>query len=78
MDFCHNGYLDVLIPNPNAFQMTQTIHIAESQLGQDSLTLEVEIQCGCDCEGDLIKDMSLTCPSNSHLVCGVCQCNKGW
>ncbi|XP_038222771.1 integrin beta-nu [Zerene cesonia] len=56
----------------------QTITISESQLGQDSLTLEVDIQCGCNCESDLIKDMSLTCPTHSHLVCGVCQCNKGW
>ncbi|KAL0821848.1 hypothetical protein ABMA28_005255 [Loxostege sticticalis] len=63
---------------PEYKKMTQTIRIAESQLGQDSLTVEVEIQCGCDCEGDLVKDMSLTCPTNSHLVCGVCQCNKGW
>ncbi|KAG6445119.1 hypothetical protein O3G_MSEX003745 [Manduca sexta] len=57
---------------------SQTIRISESQLGQDSLTLEVDIQCGCKCEGDLQKDMSMTCPANSHLVCGVCQCNKGW
>lgn len=57
---------------------SQTIRISESQLGQDSLTLDVELQCGCKCEGDSQKDLSLTCPVNSHLVCGVCQCNKGW
>ncbi|XP_026495525.2 integrin beta-nu [Vanessa tameamea] len=56
----------------------QTITISESQLGQDSLTLDVEIQCGCKCQSDEQKDLVLTCPRNSHLVCGVCQCNKGW
>lgn len=56
----------------------QTILISESQLGQDALALEVEIQCGCKCEGDMQPNMFLTCPVNSHLVCGVCQCNKGW
>ncbi|CAG9788780.1 unnamed protein product [Diatraea saccharalis] len=63
---------------PEYKKITQKVRISESQLGQDSLDLEVELHCGCDCEADQIKDMSLTCPSNSHLVCGVCQCNKGW
>ncbi|XP_045775208.1 integrin beta-nu isoform X1 [Maniola jurtina] len=54
-----------------------TITISESQLGQDSLTLEVEVHCGCECEGNVQQGMVL-CPANSHLVCGVCQCNKGW
>lgn len=56
----------------------ETIRISETQLGQDSLTLEVDIQCGCHCNNEPITDMSLMCPVNSHLVCGVCQCNKGW
>ncbi|KAL4711476.1 hypothetical protein ACJJTC_000492 [Scirpophaga incertulas] len=63
---------------PEYKTMTQMIRISENQLGQDSLQLEVEVQCGCECEGDQLKDLSLTCPVNSHLVCGVCQCNKGW
>ncbi|CAG4956713.1 unnamed protein product [Parnassius apollo] len=63
---------------PEYKKMSQIIKISENQLGQDSLTLEVDIQCGCECQGDLQKDISLTCPFNSHIVCGVCQCNKGW
>ncbi|XP_014371392.2 integrin beta-nu [Papilio machaon] len=63
---------------PEYKKMSQTIKISENQLGQDSLTLDVDIQCGCECEGDLQKDILLTCPFNSHIVCGVCQCNKGW
>lgn len=59
-------------------QSTQTIRIAESQLGQDALTLEVDIQCGCKCSGAVQQDMSPMCPVNAHFVCGVCQCNKGW
>ncbi|CAH0725680.1 unnamed protein product, partial [Brenthis ino] len=54
------------------------ITIAESQLGQDALALQVSLQCGCACESDRRKDMALTCPRNSHLVCGVCQCDAGW
>ncbi|KAI8439535.1 hypothetical protein MSG28_013282 [Choristoneura fumiferana] len=63
---------------PEYKKSNQTILIKESQLGQDYLTLEVEIQCGCDCEGSSSQGSSLNCPVNSHLVCGVCQCNKGW
>ncbi|CAH4035475.1 unnamed protein product [Pieris brassicae] len=69
----------VTLDSCSEFKKTQQIiNISESQLGQDTLTLEVNIQCGCSCESDLIKDMSLSCPTHSHLVCGVCQCNKGW
>ncbi|XP_072945113.1 integrin beta-nu [Epargyreus clarus] len=63
---------------PEYKKLTQTIKISESQLGQDSLIVDVDIQCGCRCEGDLLREISLTCPPNSHSVCGVCQCNKGW
>ncbi|XP_023937152.2 integrin beta-nu isoform X1 [Bicyclus anynana] len=63
---------------PEYKKSKQTITISESQLGQDSLTLEVEIQCGCDCEGDSQQGILLRCSPNSHLVCGVCRCNKGW
>ncbi|XP_063537060.1 integrin beta-nu-like [Cydia strobilella] len=62
---------------PEYKKSNQTIRISESQLGQDSLELEVEVQCGCECDTNTDQD-SLTCPANSHLVCGVCQCNKGW
>ncbi|XP_026746490.1 integrin beta-nu isoform X1 [Trichoplusia ni] len=57
---------------------TQTIRISESQLGQDALTLEVDIQCGCECSNSVQEVVTPMCPANSHLVCGVCQCNKGW
>ncbi|XP_041981858.1 integrin beta-nu isoform X2 [Aricia agestis] len=64
---------------PEYKKSRQTITISESQLGQDALTLEVEVQCGCHCDaGDAKSDAALTCPSNSHLTCGVCECNKGW
>ncbi|XP_022823182.1 integrin beta-nu [Spodoptera litura] len=63
---------------PEYKSFTQTIRIAESQLGQDALTLEVDIQCGCACSGAAQLDMSPMCPINAHFVCGVCQCNKGW
>ncbi|KAM3965747.1 integrin beta-PS [Aphomia sociella] len=63
---------------PEFTTINQTIHISESLLGQDSLSVEVEIQCGCECKSDQLEDMSLTCPQNSRRVCGVCQCNKGW
>ncbi|XP_053610846.1 integrin beta-nu [Plodia interpunctella] len=56
----------------------EDILISESQLGQDTLSLEVQIQCGCNCSGDQLKDMALSCPLNSHPVCGVCQCDNGW
>ncbi|XP_052756956.1 integrin beta-nu-like isoform X2 [Galleria mellonella] len=58
--------------------VNQTIYISESQLGQDSLSVDVEIQCGCDCESDRLEGMSNTCPINSRRVCGVCQCDQGW
>ncbi|KOB69184.1 Integrin beta5, partial [Operophtera brumata] len=51
----------------------ELIRISESQLGQDSLSLDVELQCGCRCAGDLMRDMAMTCHAHSHLVCGVCQ-----
>nr|XP_013189781.1 unnamed protein product [Amyelois transitella] len=56
----------------------EDINIIESQLGQDTLALEVQVQCGCNCSGDQLKDISMSCPLNSHPVCGVCQCDKGW
>ncbi|CAB3234146.1 unnamed protein product [Arctia plantaginis] len=56
----------------------EVIRISETQLGQDALTLEVEIQCGCQCNIESSKTMTLMCPVNSHMVCGVCQCNEGW
>ncbi|CAG9564645.1 unnamed protein product [Danaus chrysippus] len=63
---------------PEYKKSNQTIRISETQLGEDTLTLEIQLQCGCNCKSDLVENMDLTCPSNSHLVCGVCQCNKGW
>ncbi|KAH9630261.1 hypothetical protein HF086_012446 [Spodoptera exigua] len=63
---------------PEYKSSTQRIRISESQLGQDALTLEVDIQCGCACSEAVQENMSPMCPVNAHFVCGVCQCNKGW
>uniref|UniRef100_A0A2A4KA02 Integrin beta n=1 Tax=Heliothis virescens TaxID=7102 RepID=A0A2A4KA02_HELVI len=63
---------------PEYKSFTQTIRISESQLGQDALTLDVDIQCGCACSVTSHQDMAPMCPINAHFVCGVCQCNKGW
>ncbi|KAJ8712386.1 hypothetical protein PYW07_005228 [Mythimna separata] len=62
---------------PEFRSFKQTIRIAESQLGQDALTLEVDIQCGCACSSQ-VQERTPMCSINSHFVCGVCQCNKGW
>ncbi|PZC71768.1 hypothetical protein B5X24_HaOG212552 [Helicoverpa armigera] len=63
---------------PEYKSSTQTIRISESQLGQDALTLEVHVQCGCACSVTSQPHMAPMCPVNAHFVCGVCQCNKGW
>ncbi|KAJ2945693.1 hypothetical protein O0L34_g533 [Tuta absoluta] len=66
---------------PEFKKQTQTIKIIESQLGQDSLTLEVDIQCGCNCQQEaatLRSGLADPCGVNMHQVCGVCLCNKGW
>ncbi|KAG7312158.1 hypothetical protein JYU34_001619 [Plutella xylostella] len=56
----------------------QTIIIKESQLGQDRLTLDVDLQCGCDCQSGEQGGLAQACPNNSYLMCGICQCKKGW
>ncbi|XP_011300911.1 integrin beta-nu [Fopius arisanus] len=53
---------------------TQRIAIDDVLASEASETvIEVELQCGCDCEN----------PNSSHCnygtdVCGICQCNRGW
>ncbi|XP_026321374.1 integrin beta-nu-like [Hyposmocoma kahamanoa] len=63
---------------PTYDKSTQTILITESQLGQDSMTLTVDLQCGCDCKAESPSLMSHTCGPKRHLVCGACLCNPGW
>lgn len=57
----------------------KTIKILESQLGHDVLTLDLDIECGCDCTADdSMQHWQPACPVNSHISCGICECDDGW
>ncbi|GBP40030.1 Integrin beta-nu [Eumeta japonica] len=59
--------------------MQQILKITESQLGQDALTLDIKVHCGCKCDdGQRARDFAEACPTHSGLICGVCQCDQGW
>lgn len=61
------------------FKETRTIKIYETQLGQDALVVDIDLMCGCDCNAnDYMSTLKTVCPTNSHLSCGICECDKGW
>lgn len=61
------------------FQSQHTVKISETKLGRDSLIVDVDIQCGCNCDySEEMMQLQSACPQNSRLICGICQCDKGW
>ncbi|XP_077300389.1 integrin beta-nu-like isoform X2 [Arctopsyche grandis] len=47
--------------------------IKESQLGQEILTVEVDMVTACKC-----SESKSECPTNAEKECGICVCKPGW
>lgn len=52
--------------------------VVEVKTMQDSLFLEIEFDCSCNCEKVVKKDNSSVCTYHGYLVCGVCDCFPGY
>lgn len=54
----------------------QIFIIDETHLETESVTVEIEMMCGCKCDDVVKKDPS--CNFNGDIECGTCKCYPGW
>ncbi|KAK7068600.1 Integrin beta-1, partial [Halocaridina rubra] len=53
--------------------------VVEVKTLEDSLILEIELQCQCDCAKEANYTIPIeTCSNNGSLACGVCNCFEGF